>query len=252
MQWLLYNLGRAGAVEKIRDLLAAVRSQPSLLPGYSGANILHLCVALGEDLYGYDFSQLTIWQADLRAVILHHVSFRGSDLQGTIFRDTFSLVVKLDFSPDGQLLAAGTADGSITFWRVHEYRPHLIIQPDAGFISAMAFSNDGTVLITNSENGCLRLWDVETGECKRTLHEGGMGTIDINSRNGRIASGGDDGVVRMWDSQTGVCDLALKPTGPYDKLDITDAQGLSAAQVATLKMLGAVVHSKIKLAESLP
>jgi WD40 repeat protein len=59
--------------------------------------------------------------------------------------------------------------------------------------------------------------------------------------DGRVASGGDDSIIRVWDSQTGACDLTLIQPGPYEGLDINGAVGLSPAQTATLKALGAVV-----------
>ena len=228
-QWLVNRLGKAGAVKKLHQLLETVRAEPALTLGYAGANILHLLVAVGEELHGTDFSRLTIRQADLRAVILHNVSFKGSDLRGSIFRDTFSLVINLVFSPDGQFLAAGTADRSITLWRLHEYQPHLIIQRPAGFDLAIAFSPDGQVLAGGGNDHIIRLWDAATGKEIRSLdgHSGQVTAVCFSPDGSSLYSSSDDLTIRVWDVNSGqllrqiptpgniILTLAVSPDGQF-------------------------------------
>jgi hypothetical protein len=44
----------------------------------------------------------------------------------------------------------------------------------------------------------------------------------------------------LWDVQTGECLHTLHSDRPYERMNITAATGLTAAQVAALKALGAV------------
>ena len=78
-------------------------------------------------------------------------------------------------------------------------RPVLVLDPGAhtGFVKAMAFSEDGTRLVTFSEDKTIRVWDLETGLTTKTIylpngpgHEGAL-TAGALSRDGKtIAASG--------------------------------------------------------------
>ncbi len=204
-QWLVNRFGQPGAVAKVRQLLEALHAGPVLAPGYAGANILHLLSALGEDLRGSDFSRLIIRQADFRAVILHQISFRGSDLSGSIFRDTFGLVVSIVFSPDGRLLAAAASDGSITFWRLHEYQPFQVIQRASGIDLSIAFSPDGQLLASGSSDYAVQLWDVAAGREIRQFraHTAQVTAVTFTPDGHTLLSASEDQTIRIWDVPSG-------------------------------------------------
>jgi WD40 repeat protein len=61
------------------------------------------------------------------------------------------------------------------------------------------------------------------------------------SPDGRIiASSSQDQTIKLWDVQTGNCLKTLRADRPYEGMDITGAMGLTEAQKATLKALGAI------------
>jgi WD40 repeat protein len=68
-------------------------------------------------------------------------------------------------------------------------------------VLSVCFSPDGKQLASGRTDTTVRLWDVETGACVRTL-EGGHGRPVISvcfSPDGRmVASGSDDNTVRLW------------------------------------------------------
>ena len=49
-----------------------------------------------------------------------------------------------------------------------------------------------------------------------------------------------DETIRLWDVQNGQCLKTLRADGPYMGMNISGAVGLTAAQKAALKALGAV------------
>ncbi|MCB0188020.1 MAG: hypothetical protein KDE31_27320, partial [Caldilineaceae bacterium] len=55
-----------------------------------------------------------------------------------------------------------------------------------------------------------------------------------------VASGSADATIKLWDVQTGECLKTLQPERPYERMNITNATGLTQAQKATLKALGAI------------
>jgi WD40 repeat protein len=55
-----------------------------------------------------------------------------------------------------------------------------------------------------------------------------------------LASCGDDGAIRLWDLESGEQLQTLRRDRLYERLTITGIQGLTQAEIATLRALGAV------------
>jgi WD40 repeat protein len=88
----------------------------------------------------------------------------------------------------------------------------------------------------------IKLWDTASGQLMATLrgHTGVVWSVAL-SRDGRLlASGGDDGILRLWDTTSGACRRTLRADRRYERLNITDLTGVTAAQRAALIALGAV------------
>lgn len=68
-------------------------------------------------------------------------------------------VTQMSYQNHGELLASGTKDGSILFWRpaVPE-RPRLVFEVDAA-INHLRWSEDGSLLVICSEDGKVRIWN---------------------------------------------------------------------------------------------
>jgi WD40 repeat protein len=55
-----------------------------------------------------------------------------------------------------------------------------------------------------------------------------------------LASGSADEIIKLWDVQTGKCLKTLRSDRPYEGMNIIGVTGITEAQKATLKALGAV------------
>ena len=55
-----------------------------------------------------------------------------------------------------------------------------------------------------------------------------------------LASGDDDGTIIIWDTQTGTSLQTLHTDRPYERMNIRGVKGLTEAQKASLKTLGAI------------
>jgi ATP/maltotriose-dependent transcriptional regulator MalT len=54
-----------------------------------------------------------------------------------------------------------------------------------------------------------------------------------------LASGGQDETIRLWDTGTGRCLRTLRDERPYERLDISGVTGLTEAEKASMRALGA-------------
>ncbi len=190
--------------EAIAQLLPYIQGKPASKTGYVAGNVLNLLCHLQVDLQGYDFSHLTIWQADLRRAILHQVNFAESDLARSAFTETFSNVLSVAFSPDGQTIAKSDEQGWVTIWQVGTVQQLRSFQAHSNWVFTVAFSPDGRTLATGGLDRTVKLWDLATGSCRQTiqLHSGGVSAIAFGDV---LASSSADQTIRLIAPQTGDC-----------------------------------------------
>ncbi|MFN9166011.1 MAG: hypothetical protein ACK6CP_08525, partial [Pseudanabaena sp.] len=192
----------------LRRLKAEIPSKQ----GYAGGNLLNILCYLHIDLTDYDFSNLSIWQADLRAVELHRVNFANCDLSKSAFRVTFSSVMATAFSPDGKILVTSDVRGWIYFWLVADGSQLFKTHAHNEFIFALAFSHDGQMMASGSLDRMIKLWNVQTGECLLAMeaHALGVASLAFSPDDRLIASCGGDRTVKLTEVKTGKCLVTLE------------------------------------------
>jgi WD40 repeat protein len=116
-------------------------------------------------------------------------------------------ITGLSFSPDGQLLATCSKDGTVKLRKVldgTEVRTITVISARLHFFTGptdLAFSPDGKYLVTSGFGIPLKLWEVGTGREVRSFF-GQVGTegVSFSPDGTRLASAGGDGTVKIWDA----------------------------------------------------
>ncbi len=187
-------------------ILQGWRRTNSLHPGYLAGNILNFLVRLKFDLTDLDCSELVIQQAYLVSSDLKRVNFTNSHLLDCAFTQTFSTVLAIAYSPDGNTLAASISSGEIRLWRTSDGQCSLICVGHTNWVRSIKFSPDGQYLASSSDDRTIKIWDLQDGTCVQTLGEG-IHSLGISfSPDGRfLASGSDRHPIYYWDLQTGTC-----------------------------------------------
>jgi WD40 repeat protein/DNA-binding SARP family transcriptional activator len=113
-------------------------------------------------------------------------------------------ILSVAASPDGRFVVSGDQDGEVAVWdvdtsaRVHRLAAH------TGAVGGLAFGDDGT-LVTASEDGTARVWDLATGRERATFlgHNAPLHHVAVSPDGSRVATASDDRTVKLWDPSDG-------------------------------------------------
>ena len=133
-------------------------------------------------------------------------------------------VTSVVFSPDGNIIATVSEDNTVRLWDTQtgkqkniltggpdftvstggapDYRSSVAFSPR---VTSVAFSPDGNIIATGSEDNTVRLWDTQTGKQKNTLtgHTGTVFALTFSPDGNTIVTGSKDNTVRLWDTNSG-------------------------------------------------
>ncbi len=158
------------------------------------------------------------------------------------------VVTSVAWSPDGNWLASAgrvKGRGELVVWDQQSGERVRAFADDAGVDYAVAWGPSRELLVSGGSDGVLRWWDVRSGECvrERKAHQGTVCSLRRSPDGLRLASCGDDGAITLWDLHSGEQLRTLRRDRPYERLDIRGIRGVTEAQKASLRALGAIESS---------
>jgi len=180
-----------------------------------------------------------IWQAERGEVLLR---LEGHE----------SPVYDVVWSPDGSRLASCGGSGrrgELLVWDVvggdrvtSPGKRVLTPEADMSPVFSLAWSLNGTLLMSGGTDGRIYWWEIdrETSPLGVPAHEGWIHSIQVSPDGGTVASSGEDGAIQLWNMHSRQHLLTLRRDRPYERLNITGIRGLTQAELATLRVLGAM------------
>lgn len=103
------------------------------------------------------------------------------------------------------IVAVGLKSGNIVFLDPITGSRGSILSGHTKNVTSLAFSLDGTLLVSGSEDNTIKIWDIQTGGVVRTFRSGThqASIISISPDDLTIASGSRKGEIRLWGVRTG-------------------------------------------------
>ena len=82
-----------------------------------------------------------------------------------------------------------------------------ILSGHTNWVRSLAFSPDGMLLVSGSDDRTVSLWDVQTGGAVKTFHghTNWVCSVSVSAESTTIASGSYDRTIRLWDIKIGEC-----------------------------------------------
>lgn len=122
------------------------------------------------------------------------------------------------FSSTGDAVVTGGYDKRVLIWRQSDVRPYdftkltsnsgSVVPPPKfksldghdGPVRTVAFSKDGSRIISGSQDNTIRLWDAEGGQLLKSFrgHDGAVRTVAFAESDRVILSGSHDNSIRKW------------------------------------------------------
>jgi WD40 repeat protein len=210
---------------------------------------LHILAGHPDRVFSCAFSPDGQWVASgsYQTVYLWNLDTDGNEKACQILTGHTNAVKCVAFSSDGRLLISSGFDQTVRLWKVPEGQALGALPAQHTIVTSLAFHPQGALLAMGATDHTVHLWELPTKRLLTKLrgHTNNVECVRFSADGQWLASAGADETVKLWETAAiragrAACRQTLHAPGPYAGMDITGVTGISAAQKAALKTLGAV------------
>jgi len=125
-------------------------------------------------------------------------------------------------------LGASPSGKDVMIWEVSNGIVRRLLVGHLADVTCTKFFPSNLVLLTGSEDMCVKIWSIEDGSCPVTLtgHKRAITQLQIVEKGRNVVSSSLDGTIKLWNCGTGACintiqcnsevnDIALLTTSTY-------------------------------------
>src|SRR5699024_11742815 len=96
--------------------------------------------------------------------------------------------------------ATASADRTARVFTADDAEERVVLRGHTDAVWSVAWSPDGTRLITGSEDATARLWEMEPKTIENAVHDAEGASVNaLDSQGGTLVAAGEDGNVRIWE-----------------------------------------------------
>ncbi len=142
---------------------------------------------------GHENGQVKVWE------------IKTGDMLNVIWATkVFGGIIDVEFSPDGRFIVACQDDERLRVWRFPDFREKFLVGHKRA-VYAIDFDPVTGHLVSAGVEGCVRIWDIETGETLRKIeaHEKAIMTVAVTQDGRTLFTGSKDNTIGIWELETG-------------------------------------------------
>jgi WD40 repeat protein len=167
--------------------------------------------AHGMNMALFDHSGQRITYADVERTLAVRDLRSGREIRLGGVREP---VWDMQFSPDGQRVAAATERGTLMVWRLDRpSAPERMLTGHRGHINVLDYGRNGTV-VTAGQDRTVRVWDPQSrASVVLRGHTDEVTSAIFTNDGNRVLSTSSDGTLRLWDARGGEALAVLESGG---------------------------------------
>ncbi len=187
--------------------------------------------------------------------VIHLVNLRDWRIERT-FRAPAGMVLSVAFSPDGELFAAGTSEGTVMIWETNNDAPLFSQSLHNGPAHQIAFHPKERLLASAGEDGSVALWNLRAPPAQPPLllraHTTSALAVAFSADGALFATGGGDGSIAVWVTATGQRHATFQePSGGIQRVkffrnDAALAIGLDNGMIALRNLADGTVAQRFQ------
>lgn len=122
-------------------------------------------------------------------------------------------VNRMAITPDKKYLACASVHSVLLYdIRTSNPNPVMKFEGHTGNVTAVAIQVEGKWMVTSSEDGTVKVWDMRQGTVQRNYkHNCPVNDVVIHPNQGEVISCDHEGNVRIWDLSENICTHQLIP-----------------------------------------